>query len=144
MDDKYTINIKDPLQENFEEAENENIDKQIPEIPFSEKQLNYYLQNFIKSNINKQNHQKITQKDLEQEKMKNKLFWIKYRKIILPIILIIILLLPCFSFYLSVESEKHKQTFEGIFTVIKWIYTCFFSAVIGGLADRFIFNKSNN
>lgn len=148
MDDKYTINIKDPLQENFEEAE--NIDKQIPEITFSEKQFNY-LQNFIKSNINKQNHQKITQKDLEQEKMKiekekmkNKLFWIKYRKIILPIILIIILLLPCFSFYLSVESETHKQTFEGIFTVIKWIYTCFFSAVIGGLADRFIFNKSNN
>ena len=43
-----------------------------------------------------------------------------------------------------IESEKHKQTFEGIFTVIKWIYTCFFSAFIGGLVDRYVFKKSNN
>ena len=57
MDNKYTVNIKDPLQENFEETE--NIDKQTQEIPFSKEQLEY-LQNFIKSNINKQNHQKIT------------------------------------------------------------------------------------
>ena len=140
MDNKYTVNIKDPLQENFEETE--NIDKQTQEIPFSKEQLEY-LQNFIKSNINKQNHQKITQKDLEQAKMENKLWWIKHRKriICITLIIIVILLLPCISFHLSIESKEHKQTFEGIFTIIKWIYTCLFSAVIGGLLDRFIFNK---
>ena len=140
MDNKYTVNIKDPLQENFEETE--NIDKQTQEIPFSKERLEY-LQNFIKSIINKQNHQKITLKDLEQAKMENKLWWIKHKRILVGVLfLVAIFAIP---FILSFVNDNYKNLFETLYKSIFAIYTIIFSAFIGGLLDRHFFkNKSNN